>query len=81
MVRAKSGVRFVMRFDRPLLKIAAAGSLAATLLLAGCGRKSDLDPPSAAAVPPANGQAAPAAQPDGTTPPPKKSFFLDWLIK
>jgi predicted small lipoprotein YifL len=71
-----------MRFDRPLLKIAAAGALAAALFLAGCGRKSDLDPPPAAAVPPPNGQAAPpAGQPDGTTPPPKKGFFLDWLIK
>jgi Prokaryotic lipoprotein-attachment site len=72
----------VMRFDRPLLKIAAAGALASALLLAGCGRKSDLDPPPASAVPPPNGQVAPpAGQPDGTTPPPKKSFFLDWLIK
>jgi hypothetical protein len=71
----------VMRFDRPVLKIAAAGALAAALLLAGCGRKSDLDPPALAAAPPANGQTAPGAQPDGTTPPPKKDFFLDWLVK
>ena len=69
-----------MRFDRPLLKIAAAGALAAALLLAGCGRKADLDPPAAAAVPSTNGQAAPA-KPDGTTPPPKRDFLLDWLVK
>jgi Prokaryotic lipoprotein-attachment site len=82
MVAATSGVPFVIRFDRPLLKLAAIGALSAALLLAGCGRKAGLDPPPNAAVPTTtvDGQPAPAAQPDGTTPPPKRRFFLDWLF-
>jgi len=69
----------VTRLDRPFVKLAAVGALAAALMLAGCGRKAGLDPPPAAATTTA-GQPAPAAQPDGTTPPPKKRFILDWLI-
>ena len=73
----------MIRFDRPFLKLAAVGALAAALMLAGCGRKAGLDPPPTAAAAPAttvDGQPAPAAQPDTTTPPPKRRFFLDWLV-
>ena len=68
---------------RRLARIAAIGTLAAALGLAGCGRKAGLDPPPTAAAAPAttvDGQPAPAAQPDTTTPPPKRRCFLDWLI-
>lgn len=72
----------MIRSDRVVFKIAAAGALAAALMLAGCGRKGDLDrPPAAAAVPAPDGQATAPTPPDGTSPPPKKGFILDWLIK
>jgi predicted small lipoprotein YifL len=74
---------------RSLARRAAFGALALALGLAGCGRKSGLDPPPAAAIAkPVPGQ--PEGQKDAhadaqtrtpTTPAAqKKSFFLDWLI-
>ena len=40
-----------MRFcDRPYLRLAVIGALAATLGLTACGRKGSLDPPPGAAV-------------------------------
>lgn len=36
--------------DRPLLRLAAIGVLAAALGLAGCGRKGPLDPPPGASL-------------------------------
>jgi predicted small lipoprotein YifL len=42
-------------FDRPFFRLALIGALAASFVLAGCGRKGPLDPP-------------PGASLDGTTP-------------
>jgi predicted small lipoprotein YifL len=73
----------VIRLDCALPRLAVASALAASLVLAGCGRKAGLDPPPTASVAPTttiDGQPAPAAQPDGTTPPPKRRFILDWLL-
>jgi predicted small lipoprotein YifL len=66
-------------------RVAAFAALALALGLAGCGRKSGLDPPPAASIAqPAPGQkdAHAAAQGQRAAPPPaeKKSFFLDWLL-
>jgi predicted small lipoprotein YifL len=36
--------------DRPLFRLALAGALAASLALAGCGRKGPLDPPPGASL-------------------------------
>ncbi|HEY6024293.1 MAG TPA: lipoprotein [Pseudolabrys sp.] len=44
--------------DRPLLRIALIGALAASLGLTACGRKGPLDPPPGASL--AGDQAAPA---------------------
>jgi predicted small lipoprotein YifL len=69
-----------------LLRIAAVGALAASLSLAGCGRKSGLDaPPGGALTDPSAGNGN-AVAPDGrpaqapTAPPPNRHTFLDWLI-
>jgi predicted small lipoprotein YifL len=37
-------------FDRPLLRLALIGALAASLGLAACGRKGPLDPPPGASL-------------------------------
>jgi predicted small lipoprotein YifL len=37
-------------FDRPLLRLALAGALVASLGLAACGRKGPLDPPPGASL-------------------------------
>jgi predicted small lipoprotein YifL len=62
-------------------------ALAATLALAGCGRKTGLDAPPMAAAGDyqTNGQpgAAPATGPDGkpvAAPAEKRKSILDWLI-
>ena len=45
------GVRFLIRFfDRPFLRLALIGALAASLGLAACGRKGPLDPPPGASL-------------------------------
>jgi len=45
------GVRFLSRFfDRPFLRLALIGALAASLGLAACGRKGPLDPPPGASL-------------------------------
>ena len=45
------GVRFLSRFfDRPFLRFALIGALAASLGLAACGRKGPLDPPPGASL-------------------------------
>jgi hypothetical protein len=70
-----------------LARIAVVGALVAALGLAGCGRKTGLDPPPSAAVPQQTAGAQPGAEP-GVNPevkpvaPPgrRKDFFLDWLI-
>jgi predicted small lipoprotein YifL len=49
----------VSSLSRPFLRLAVIGALAATLGLAGCGRKGPLDPPPTAA--------APGAQPQTTS--------------
>ena len=66
-------------------RFALAAALAATLALAGCGRKGGLDEPPMAA---ATDQPPPPGQPANYTPnskpnPPaaeKRHSFLDWLI-
>jgi hypothetical protein len=70
-----------------LARLAALGALLAALGLAGCGRKTGLDPPPMAAAGDlaANGQSGPvpAPGPDGKPVPPptaKRISFLDWLI-
>jgi predicted small lipoprotein YifL len=70
-----------------LARIAVVGALVAALGLAGCGRKSGLDPPPSAAVPQQAAGAQPGAEPgvdaDGKPvagPGRRRSFFLDWLI-
>jgi predicted small lipoprotein YifL len=71
-----------------LARIALAGVLLAALGLAGCGRKSSLDPPpDTRLAQPLPGQApAPDTHFDDQgrpiAPPPrgKRPFFLDWLV-
>ena len=82
-MRVISGVHSLSSFrDRPFLRIALIGALAATLGLAACGRKGPLEAPPAAAV-----VTAPETYPSNTPPPadettkkPHKAFFLDPLI-
>ena len=51
MVPLTLGVRFLSRFfDRPFLRLALIGALAASLGLAACGRKGPLDPPPGASL-------------------------------
>jgi predicted small lipoprotein YifL len=70
-------------------RIAVAVALAATLALAGCGRKSGLDEPPLAAAPDQPSSTAPggsaALGPDGKPLPPpaqpdKHHSILDWLV-
>ena len=68
-----------------LAKIAVVGALVAALGLAGCGRKTGLDPAPSAAVPPQTAGAQPGAEPDPDAKPVaapgrRKHIFLDWLI-
>lgn len=76
--------------DRPYLRLALIGVLAASLGLAACGRKGPLDPPPGASL--AGDQAAPAGDarygppvigPDGkpiAPPGPNKRIPLDVLL-
>jgi predicted small lipoprotein YifL len=75
-------------FNRRLARIAVVGALAAALGVAGCGRKSGLDPPPEASIaepgaPPPTGSAA-GVGPDGRAlapaQGPKRSTPLDWLL-
>ena len=50
------------RDRRPFLRLALIGALAASFVLAACGRKGPLDPPPSASV--AGDQAAPGAPQD-----------------
>jgi hypothetical protein len=68
-------------------RVALASALAATLALAGCGRKSGLDEPPLAAAsdqpPPGKPPATATYRPDGKPNAPateKRHTFLDWLI-
>jgi predicted small lipoprotein YifL len=68
-----------------LLRTAAIGALVLAFGLAGCGRKSGLDPPPATAAVPAQGEAPPALDADGrpiatTRPGQRKWTPLDWLV-
>jgi predicted small lipoprotein YifL len=66
-----------------LARIAVVGALVAALGLAGCGRKTGLDPPPAAAIPQQTAGAEPGAEPSAKPVAPpgrRKDFFLDWLI-
>jgi hypothetical protein len=71
--------------DRRLARIAVIGALVAALGLAGCGRKSGLDPPPGAAVvdqgapPPGPAEVGPDGRPLAP-PPPKRSTPIDWLL-
>jgi hypothetical protein len=81
--------------SRPV-RYAVAATLVLALGLAGCGRKSALDPPPGGladpsvtgAVPPAaapgpDGQVAASAAantPPGTSPAPKRRLPIDWLL-
>jgi predicted small lipoprotein YifL len=74
--------------DLRLTRIAVIGTLAATLGLAGCGRKGGLDPPPEASTAAANGVSQPGPPPelgpDGqpTVPPsgPRRRTPIDFLI-
>ena len=50
MVSPTQGARFLSRYDRPFLRLALIGALAASLGLAACGRKGPLDPPPGASL-------------------------------
>ena len=73
--------------DLRLARVAAMAALVAALGLAGCGRKSGLDPPpgaTAADTSPSRPDLEPAIGPDGkvieTPQGPKRSTFIDWLL-
>jgi predicted small lipoprotein YifL len=75
--------------DRRLCRIAAAGGLVGTLIVAlgisGCGRKGGLEPPPAAvAVDPAVAGPAPENAPEGNAAvpanQPQRRTPIDWLI-
>ena len=74
-----------------LARIAVVGALVAALGLAGCGRKSGLDPPPAAAITEPTAGAQPGTEggvrggvdAEGkpvAAPGRKRHIFLDWLI-
>ena len=72
-------------FNAMLARIAVVGALVAALGLAGCGRKTGLDPAPSAAVPQQTAGAQPGAEPDPDAKPVaapgrRKHIFLDWLI-
>jgi predicted small lipoprotein YifL len=50
MVPPTQGIRVLRRYDRPFLRLALIGALAAALGLAACGRKGPLDPPPGASL-------------------------------
>jgi len=83
----EEGFRVIRSSGRCSVRIAVIGALVAALGLAGCGRKSSLDPPPAASVAgqgPVQPDDAAGIAPDGrpVAPPPaqKRRFFLDWLL-
>ena len=64
---------------RTFLLVAAAGLAAC---VAGCGRRGDLEPPSANAVQSSGGKHEIArTRPSQTITPPKKDFVLDPLLQ
>ena len=71
-----------------LARIAVVGALVAALGLAGCGRKTGLDPPPSAAVSQQTAGTQPGAEPGADPDKPvavaapgrRRSIFLDWLI-
>jgi hypothetical protein len=88
----REGFSTMYSSNAALARIAVVGALVGALGVAGCGRKSGLDPPPAAAIPAAPQQTA-GAQP--TTEPGagvdaegkpvtasgrRKHIFLDWLL-
>jgi predicted small lipoprotein YifL len=96
MVPPSSGARTVPRLlvSRPV-RYAVAATLLLALGLAGCGRKSALDPPPGGlADPSVTGAASPAAAPGpdgqiaaagpngqpGVQPATKKRLPIDWLL-
>jgi predicted small lipoprotein YifL len=63
-------------------KARLAFTAAALVALAGCGRRGDLEPPSAAvASPPENRHNIELHRTDHKITPPKKDFVLDPLLK
>jgi hypothetical protein len=76
------------RGDRWLMHILMMFGLVAALGLAGCGRKADLDPPSASATPApaaptdprAWGQSSPQNAPAPPPPARNRTFVLDPLL-
>jgi predicted small lipoprotein YifL len=74
--------------DLRLVRIAAIGALVAALGLAGCGRKSGLDPPAAASVADPSVMAQPGGGPgigpDGKAMAPaqgpQRRTPIDWLL-
>jgi len=76
------------RGDRWLMRMLLVLGLFAALGLAGCGRKSDLDPPSATIAPapgepgaqPAAGQPPPQGTPQPGSPSRDRRFLLDPLL-
>jgi hypothetical protein len=81
-------------FNRRLARIAVVGALALALGVAGCGRKSGLDPPPGASIadqgpPPAGAPAAAGGPPAGVGPDgkalapaqgPKRTTPFDFLL-
>jgi hypothetical protein len=73
-------------FNRRLARIAVVGALAAALGVAGCGRKSGLDPPPEASIAEPGAPPPPVAGvgPDGRAlapaQGPKRTTPLDFLI-
>lgn len=69
------------RGDSRLLRGLTILSLCAALGLAGCGRKGELDPPSAAVAPPPSADGAvPQDAPPPAPPPHNRGFILDPLL-
>ena len=72
----------------PFLRVAVCAALVGALAVAGCGRKSGLDPPptsvadqNAAAQPgPAGPEVAPAGNAPAPTPGQRKRTVFDWLL-
>ena len=88
MLAREEGVDVMRRGDRSRMHMLMLLGLVAALSLAGCGRKADLDPPSASATPAptANndprswGQSQPQNAPAPPPQPRKRTFVLDPLL-